>query len=648
MVAAMDTGRPEVQRIHVDGLASEVSMLQHPERVASGCTGFRIWSSALLLANELAQTPDIVRGRTVVELGCGCGLAGIVAALCGASVVLTDRDEECVELARESAEANATEIAAAGGHVECAVLDWEWPEVTQDEVPRIFGNTDVVIASDPLYSATTIKALPRAATALLAPRGTLLCFVGVRKSCGGRATIAQFMAQAYSAGLAMLGEERSVVPTSHAVDVAKGFWTDRETIESSDSEYILLEFSRSTRSDADVAKEAARQSAREAEVLETRRAKNGVAIDAPAYSNIQPPLAPGQKYKLCSVCRRIGHGTFYCEVLLRRPDWKLHPNTKWFESEDHIQYFCPEGNILVDFCDEMHFSRLCMFLKGRQCLENKARLGMLVPHLMPETFHIVDRQWVDGRCPVDREGEDALPWFVKEAEGNEGTFVECCDTVAQCMILARPGKNYVVQQHVRDQLLYEGRKFHLRLHALIICMEDGVTWRLYTYKDGYLNIAPNHWSPADVSRDTQVVIYRSRRIGDWEHWPNVYPKCKASFTEVVVKAVVQGKLEGRLGKKQFEIASMDYMVDTHGEVWLIECNMGPVLRDAYTDPELNDDAMVTSAFEIIVPHEDTPKPGQWDFAGEFIGPKPLSEDQPDEVVQDEAVSDVMSFLDAFA
>lgn len=410
----------------------------------------------------------------------------------------------------------------------------------------------------------------------------------------------------------------------------------------------------------DVAEEAAAQSDRQAIALAARREKSGYTVaddKVRAVAPVHAPLPPGQIYKTCAVCRRVGHGSRYAEVLLRRPDWRLQPSVKWFEDDEHNQYYCPEGKVLVDFSDELNFSRLAMYLKGRQCLEDKGKLGLLVPHLMPETFHIHDRQWVGGVCPVDREG-DILPWFVKEARGNEGTFVDCCKHASECMGFARPGVAYVVQQHAKDVLLYEGRKFHLRCQVLIICMEDGKTWNVYTYKDGYLNISPNQWVPGDTSRDTQVVIYRSQRIGDWEPWAYVYPKCKASVAEIVRQAVAQGKLEGRPGKKQFELASLDYFVDTHGEVILIEINMGPVLRDSTLDPELHDDDMINSAFEIIVPWEQPPNGGLWDFAGEFIGEEPPASAEVvpqaeaacvvEEELDDQVVDDLTAFLDDLA
>merc|ERR1719469_112706 len=95
--ALVHEGKHEVRHFCIDGLSSEVAVVQRPDGVASGCTGLRMWSCALLLARELTKAPELVAGRRVVELGCGCGLAGVVAALLGASVVLTDRDPECIE-----------------------------------------------------------------------------------------------------------------------------------------------------------------------------------------------------------------------------------------------------------------------------------------------------------------------------------------------------------------------------------------------------------------------------------------------------------------------------------------------------------------------------------------------------------------------
>jgi hypothetical protein len=56
-------------------------------------TGGSIWHAGYELASYLIEHPELVRGKRVVEIGCGCGLVGIVAGALGAkSVLLTDLD----------------------------------------------------------------------------------------------------------------------------------------------------------------------------------------------------------------------------------------------------------------------------------------------------------------------------------------------------------------------------------------------------------------------------------------------------------------------------------------------------------------------------------------------------------------------------
>ena len=43
-----------------------------------------LWHGSVALAAAIFANPDVVRGKRVVDLGCGLGLGGIAAAMCGA------------------------------------------------------------------------------------------------------------------------------------------------------------------------------------------------------------------------------------------------------------------------------------------------------------------------------------------------------------------------------------------------------------------------------------------------------------------------------------------------------------------------------------------------------------------------------------
>jgi len=336
-----------------------------------------------------------------------------------------------------------------------------------------------------------------------------------------------------------------------------------------------------------------------------------------------------QKYFYCTNCKVGGHGQRFCEYFLERPTWRVYPHQKWFEDEKNNEYHCPLGKKLVNFADESHFSTISMYLKGRAWLEEKTKVMEIAAEMMPETFIIRNGKW-EGRQPPADEEVDELPWFVKEADRNWGTSVHCVRRPSECLSIAKPDATYVVQQHIKDPLLYEGgRKCHIKFYILMVGMEDGVTWRLYTFKEGYLSISPHRWDPTDTSKETQVTIIRSERIGDWDAWPTAYPKCKAAVGKVMNNAIEQGKLEGRIGKKQFEILSSDFIVDTNGQVWMFEFNMSPVLKDPKDAPKVNDADMIRGALNIVEPYEGA-DPGLWDMVGEYKGqpPKPKAPPAP--------------------
>src|SRR3954471_9299348 len=63
-----------------------------------------LWPSAIALSHEIAGRPGAFRGRSVLELGAGVGLPGIVAATLGARVMQTDRDELSLHLCKRNGE----------------------------------------------------------------------------------------------------------------------------------------------------------------------------------------------------------------------------------------------------------------------------------------------------------------------------------------------------------------------------------------------------------------------------------------------------------------------------------------------------------------------------------------------------------------
>jgi predicted nicotinamide N-methyase len=117
-----------------------------------------LWRSGIALAGELDR--EQLRGKRLVELGCGLAVPSIAAARAGAHVLATDADPEAVELVARNAGLNGLEV-------EHAVADWTSDAAAEELAAR--GPFDLVLAADVLYERPTVarmlSLLPRLAPA---------------------------------------------------------------------------------------------------------------------------------------------------------------------------------------------------------------------------------------------------------------------------------------------------------------------------------------------------------------------------------------------------------------------------------------------------------------------------------------------------
>ena len=120
--------------LHLDFAAGELQINGAPLIIANqdhkgnDDTGLAVWDGAVVLAKYIehleGQGQCIVRGRRVLELGCGTGLCGIACAMMGAqSVVLSDL-EYALRGARRNIELNGNRLHDSAAHVWARELNW--------------------------------------------------------------------------------------------------------------------------------------------------------------------------------------------------------------------------------------------------------------------------------------------------------------------------------------------------------------------------------------------------------------------------------------------------------------------------------------------------------------------------------------------
>lgn len=145
---------------------------QQEEEEKPDLLGLDIWPAAIELCNYLSDNPTLVAGKTVLELGAGVGLPGLLAACLGASqVVLTDYEPQVVaHMAHNTSLCNISSSVCTG-----LCLDWTKLNLLPAEHAAAF---QIILAADVLYIADIMPGFVAAMTALLALHSDSVVIVG--------------------------------------------------------------------------------------------------------------------------------------------------------------------------------------------------------------------------------------------------------------------------------------------------------------------------------------------------------------------------------------------------------------------------------------------------------------------------------------
>jgi predicted nicotinamide N-methyase len=127
------------------------------ERESSGLTGQRVpywaavWESAQGVVGQILESKWIEPGTTVLDLGCGMGLAGLLLAEAGMSVTMVDYEEEALMVARINASRVGADLVKSLPKV--GLCDWQ-----TDRLGVKFGS---IVGSDVLYDREQWEGLDR-------------------------------------------------------------------------------------------------------------------------------------------------------------------------------------------------------------------------------------------------------------------------------------------------------------------------------------------------------------------------------------------------------------------------------------------------------------------------------------------------------
>jgi predicted nicotinamide N-methyase len=169
-----------------------------------------IWPSSLGLAGYLSRM-EIPCGLPAIELGCGTGLCGVVAALRGARVTFTDYERDALSFAR------ANHALGTGRPGPTRIFDWRDP-------PRNLS-AGLVLASDVIYESRFIEPFLNALKRTTAPGGMALVAEPWRKIA--RNSVERLEGEGFQRTLHL--EEVTAAGRTHGIWIHKLVRTNRRT-----------------------------------------------------------------------------------------------------------------------------------------------------------------------------------------------------------------------------------------------------------------------------------------------------------------------------------------------------------------------------------------------------------------------------------
>ncbi|XP_015874557.2 uncharacterized protein LOC107411479 [Ziziphus jujuba] len=178
---------PTTFSMNLEVMGHELQFSQDPNSKHLGTT---VWDASLVFAKFLEKncrrgrfSPSKLKGKRVIELGAGCGVAGFGMALLGCDVVATDQ-KEVLPLLRRNVERNTSRIVQMNpgsdtfGSIQVAELNWG----NEDHIRAVGPPFDYIIGTDVVYAENLLEPLLQTIFALSGPKTTIVLGYEIRST----------------------------------------------------------------------------------------------------------------------------------------------------------------------------------------------------------------------------------------------------------------------------------------------------------------------------------------------------------------------------------------------------------------------------------------------------------------------------------
>ena len=193
-------------------------------------------------------------------------------------------------------------------------------------------------------------------------------------------------------------------------------------------------------------------------------------------------------------------------------------------------------------------------------------------------------------------------WLIKPAAENQGRGIEIFkNNIAEMkrFLTSKSTNTYwIIQKYIERPLLYQQRKFDIRMWAIITSKQD-----MFIYKPGYIRTSSNEYNTESrlnyVHLTNNCLQQFGNKYGQFEDGNTVsfnrfinylkeqFPNLNIDFErdmlnrmkDLMIDTYLATKKELNPNKREncFELLGYDFLIDEDFRVWLIEVNTNPYL-----------------------------------------------------------------------
>ncbi|XP_061370600.1 uncharacterized protein LOC133313268 [Gastrolobium bilobum] len=124
-------------------------------------TGQLVWPGAMLLNDYLSKNVEMLQGCTVIELGSGVGITGILCSRFCHKVVLTDHNEEVIKILKKNIELHSCpeNINPTSYRLVAEKLEWGNTGQINEILQKHPGGFDFILGADICFQQSSIPML---------------------------------------------------------------------------------------------------------------------------------------------------------------------------------------------------------------------------------------------------------------------------------------------------------------------------------------------------------------------------------------------------------------------------------------------------------------------------------------------------------